>query len=105
MNDGRENRRDEWVALSSMTPEEIEKLKWWYKAYNRGGFVAEIGMRAFLIAALGAVGGLIILGDAVRGAGLKLSGIMAVIWMSAGFVRLVAFDKINHVYEGKMRKE
>lgn len=48
MNDGRENRRDEWVALSSMTPEEIEKLQWWYKAYNRGGFVAEIGLRAFL---------------------------------------------------------
>ena len=105
MDGGQEKKGAEWVALSSMTPEEIEKLRWWYKAYNRGGFVAEIGLRAFLIAALGAVGGLIFLGDAIRGAGLKLSGVMAVIWMSAGFVRLAAFEKINHVYEGKLRKE
>lgn len=104
MNDGRENRRDEWVALSSMTPEEIEKLQWWYKAYNRGGFVAEIGLRAFLIAALGAVVGLIFLGDSVRGAGLKLSGLMATIWGVAGYVRLTAFDKINEVYNSKTQK-
>ena len=94
-----------WVSLASMTPEEIEKLRKWYKVFNSLGVVAEVGLRAFLIAALGAVCGLIFLGDAVRGAGLKLSGIMAVIWMSAGFVRLTAFDKINHVYEGKIRKQ
>lgn len=104
MDNGQEKRGAEWVALSSLTPEEIEKLRWWHKAYNRSGFVAEIGMRAFLIAALGAVVGLIFLGDSVRGAGLKLSGLMATIWGVAGFVRLTAFEKINEVYDAKVRR-
>lgn len=104
MDDSRETRREGWVALSSMTPEEIEKLRWWHKAFSRSGFVAEIGLRAFLIAALGAVVGLIYLGDSVRGAGLKLSGLMATIWGVAGYVRLTAFDKINEVYNAKVRR-
>lgn len=104
MDAGQEKRDAEWVALSSLTPEEIVELRWWHKAYNRSSFVAEIGLRAFLIAALGAVVGLIFLGDAVRGAGLKLSGLMATIWGVAGYVRLTAFDKINKVYDAKVRR-
>lgn len=104
MDAGQEKKGGEWVALSSLTPAEIEKLRWWHKAYSRSGFVAEIGLRAFLIAALGAVVGLIFLGDSVRGAGIKLSGIMATIWGVAGYFRLTAFDKINEVYNSKTQK-
>ena len=105
MDNGQEKRGAEWVALSSLTPEEIERLRRWYKVFNNFGLFAEIGMRAFLIAAAGAVAGLIFLGDVVRGAGLKLAGVMAAIWVVSGFVRLTAFNKINHVYDGKARKK